>query len=138
MLLGVVVRLGAGWAVLLAREHGQLLDVPVENLGYACRLRLVGRQRVHGIPEAVRLLQRGAPHDNRHRLFGLRRGTNLNSESGNRNVKEWCTVTPRRQRKNTRGESFKASTAKDFTFEVLFLRKYKLLIVKDSAKPTFL
>lgn len=63
VLLSVIVRLGAGWAVLLAREHGQLLDVPVENLGYACRLRLVGRQRVHGIPQAVRLFHRGKPKD---------------------------------------------------------------------------
>ena len=38
VLLRVVVGLGAGWAVLLARVHGELLDVPVENLGYARRL----------------------------------------------------------------------------------------------------
>ena len=53
--LRVVVGLEGGWAVLLARVHGELLDVPVEDLGYVRRHRLVRRQRVHGIPQAVRL-----------------------------------------------------------------------------------
>lgn len=53
--LRVVVGLEGSWAVLLARVHGELLDVPVEDLGYVRRHRLVRRQRVHGIPQAVSL-----------------------------------------------------------------------------------
>lgn len=53
--LRVVVRLESLLWVLLAREHGELLDVPVEDLGRGGRIGLVLRKRVHGVPQAVGL-----------------------------------------------------------------------------------
>lgn len=121
VLLRVVVRLGARWAVLLARVHGELLDVPVENLGYACRLRLVGRQSVHGIPQAVglRLGRSGATPEHRKGAGGKREtfsetvGTERTQDKDGSEENDTVPYSPKTHQHNdsTQGSTYRVQRA---------------------------